>query len=142
MSPLPPLSARLLQAAATAPSEPALGAGLILLIVFGILAIATCCLASGKGPVVRLTVVASTSLCYGLLALLLLLLPRESRSSGSSDLSLRTSYDMFLRILFFSVVRGRTGARRSVTRGRARGREGRGVCESCAAVHTARDADR
>lgn len=96
------MNTRLLQAT---PAEPSLGAGLITLIAVGACAILACVLASGKGPVIRLIVVLASSLCYGALALLLLLLPREPRNPDTSGLTLKTEYSTLLRILFLILVR-------------------------------------
>ena len=112
MSPTPYQSAsftawngRLLQAATTT-SEPTLGVGLVLLIVFGILALLACILASGRGAVTRVTVVLSSTLCYGSLAMVLLLLPRELRLPDTSGRMLVSDgYSLFLRVLFLVVVR-------------------------------------
>ena len=96
---------RLLQATAATANEPGLGAGLIILIVLGVLSLTACVVAAGRGPVVRVTVTASVGLCYGSIALLLLLLPRDPTISDSTGLSKQTSYSMFLRVLFITMVR-------------------------------------
>lgn len=97
------LHARSLQVVTT-PTEPALGTGLILLIIFGVIATLACVLSLGRGPVVRCTVISTSSFCYGILVLILLLLPREPRVPSSSTLAVREDYAIFARILFFVVV--------------------------------------
>ena len=91
---------RLLQ---TSPAEPGLGAGLIVLIVFGVCALVACILACGKGQVTRVTVFCASSICYTLLALLLICLPRDPRLE-SGGLSLVTDYTTFLRVLFLMFI--------------------------------------
>ena len=96
-----PALGRLLQAAA---DEPGLGAGLILLIIFGILALVASVLACGRGPVIRVTIVFASWSCYLLLVLVLVFLPREPRIPSAVDLSLVTDIDTFLRALFVIFV--------------------------------------
>ena len=84
--------------------EPGLGAGLIILIVLGVLSLAACVFATGRGPVLRVTVTMSVGLCYGSIALLLLLIPRDPTIPDDTSLSKRTSYQMFSRVLFIIMV--------------------------------------
>jgi hypothetical protein len=105
---MPPAQAlgRLLQAT---PVDRGLGAGLILLIIFGVCALTACVLACGRGPVARVTVFCVSSLCYTLLALLLTLLPREPKVNV--DDGLVTDLSTFFRILFlvFMALSGLVG---------------------------------
>ena len=78
-----------------------LGPGIIILVVFGVLALVACAFSLGKDPATRLTVFCVASFCYMIPLVVLLTLPQESTPRTVDEV---TDIGNFLRILFFVLM--------------------------------------
>ena len=106
-SPSPTFYGRMLQdvspppatAAAVVASRP-LGTGIIILIVLGVLSLLTCVWAYPRGLVVRTLTVCLVTLCYAIIAIALLTIPREDADDDSGKV---TDSSTILRILLLCI---------------------------------------